>query len=291
MNCIVCRIAEPLEHVAENYAVFLFKAISPYAIHLFEGFVGMWVLYQIIYKGIVLGELEITSTIKQFCIFAVILTILRTHHLLWEIVYNPLGEFVKLMVKLITQTSTYNYETSHDKGLLVAIDEMLQQIIVLGASLSDSWSPLQIGAAIPIMLVYILLGAIAVAFALEYILAAFLVASFSPVLLIAVGFDVTKLIAIRALQVILGGVLTVIFSTIAMSLTLMAAKELFYDISINGNLSNMSIKNFAYSRDYIALLILGMISILSQIKARMIAFNMIRSIDGGGIAGVAKTIF
>jgi hypothetical protein len=277
MTCITCRISQPIESGAEQLAKILNGAIAPQVAEIFQGFLILWALYTIIVKGIIRGDIKLASTIEQLCMFSLVGLLLKSNYLLWDLIYNPLKHVSQGLVQTILNSGLANGSyASTSKGYIAAIDGIMQQVVELGKAADWSWGrPFDAIASFFLMLLYILVGAISVAWVLEYIFIVFWVSSFSSILLLCLAFPATRKNAYNALFSLLGSLFTICFSIMSMSLTLMVYRDIFRT-SVGGWIT--------WGADFLSLVMLGLISIFMQGKARNLASNITGVSDGAGMA-------
>ena len=277
MTCIACRISQPIESSAEQLAKILNAAIAPQIFEVFQTFVVLWALYTIIVKGVMQGDIKLSSTLQQLGIFALIGLLLKRNYILWDLIYNPLKHLSQGLIQTILNSGMSNGSyASSSQGYVGAMDGIVQQVVELGKAADWSWrKPFDGLASIVLMALYIFVGAISVAWVLEYIFTVFWVSSFSPILLLCLAFPATRKNAYNAFFSLIGSLFTICFSIMSMSLTLMVYRDIFR--ASTGGWG-------AWGADFLALVMLGLISIFMQGKARQLASNITGVSDGAGMA-------
>lgn len=283
MTCITCTISQPIESGAEQLAKILNATISPHVLDIFQGFIVLWAIYTIVVKGIVQGDIKLSSTLQQLCIFAVIGLLLKRNFMLWDLIYNPLKQLTQALVQTILNAGFAGKYTSMHKGYIAAIDGVVQQMAEFGSNIKFSvWTPFETFGSLIIMCLYVFVGAISVAWVLEYIFMVFWISSFSPILLLCMAFPATRKNAYNAFSSLFGALFTVCFSIMSMSLTLLIYRKLYLGIAPSGDINGGV--SFNYGADWIALVMLGIVSIYMQGKARNLASNITGVSDGSGMA-------
>ena len=284
MNCILCKIADPIERISEQYAQSLFIAIGSKVQLLFQAFLGVWFLYHIIFKALIKGEVIYYEVVMNLIIFSLVMLVLSNHNVLWEWIYKPFDMAINELVLIVLKSNMIGGKLNQSQtGLVMAVDGVMQQVYQLGKIIVHSWNPFQFFSGIIILLVYILVGTMSFAYIIEYMFTLLLITAFSPLLIIAFAFAATRNSALCGVKNVVGGALTMLFSIAAMGITLIIADELFSVIIVDG-VVDYRIKNFAWGEDFLSILILGLISLFHQLKVKTIAYSLVGISDGPGAA-------
>src|SRR5262249_24666125 len=101
------------------------------------------------------------------------------------------------------------------------------------------------------------------------------------------GFAPTRSFTVSAVRVLLGGALTVVFASVAMGFTVAILRYYTEPGIIPRNADGtfaMGAGAFVFSPQYLALFILGFISILFHLKAATLAANISGALDTPGAA-------
>lgn len=277
MECIICNISKPLELLAGEYSISLFNAISPVANIILKSFISLWFLYIVIFNAILKGNFNILSFFYKMIVFSLVFLVLMSHVYIWDMLYLPFSHFVENMVGAIlsVQSKQNSLQSSNIAGIVAAIDGIVQQIFKFGFTIMSSYNPFQIIAGLIIVIVYILVSALSLFYILEYIFIIFLLSSFSPLFILCLCFDVLQPIFFRTLKILCTSGLTVFFSVAGVSLILFVLQEISF-------LSSGAVDQLSYSeihapwgKDFLVVLILGVIAILQQIKVKSIASDLV----------------
>lgn len=278
MQCVLCEIVDPMEKFSEQYAYQLFVLLGKHATYIFESFIGLWFIYQIIYKGFIKAEINFASSFNKLLVYCIILAFLRNSELFWSWIYTPLNSTVnELLLSIIKVTQNSNNALSSKARMIEVVDATSGQIFEL-SKMFFSGGYFDISrkiAGAPIVFIYACLFAMFVGYYVDYLFKLLLMTAISPLLLVCFAFPSTKAHCINGLKVVLHGMLNLIFSVIAMSLTLVVAKELFSKLPISGGVIKENASSWIYSKDYWACLMLAIVSIIFQKKISEISSTIL----------------
>jgi len=288
MSCISCRIVDPINSIAEQYAYQLFDLLAGYSIPLFNSFFGLWFIYQIVNKGIIKANLNFEDFVKSLCLYSIVLMLLQHHNLFWTWFYTPFNQTMQLLLIAILKLGINGDNISSTQGgLLEVIDKSVEQIYVLTNLFWKEGSFWNIGLIIGgifLIIPYLVLWGIFIAFLLEYTLKLLLVSAITPFLLIAFAFPSTRSFTFGGLKIILQSSLTLIFSVITMSFTLVVIRRIFIGLPITGQTLKSSAALWVFSADYWSCILIALISVHFLLKTHAIAANIIGSVGNTGIA-------
>ncbi len=281
------KIIEVVDNVATPYCMELFDMLGRKSSEMFTAFVGIWFLWQLIFKGILQGDLVFAEFVKKLFLFSFIAFVLPHHNwfLIWF--YLPLNEVVQgLLANILQMGINGEIIASTRNGMLDAVDGVISQIIniftvlVKGSYFMDFEAKLAGGI---LLIPYIILLCIFLAYVIEFIFTLLIITAISPLLFIALGFSITSGVFIGGVRVVFQEVLNLVLAVIAISLALMIVNQTLREMTLlDGMALRKAAIHWVFGEEYWACLISGAISCVFLVKTRVIASSMTGSIGGVG---------
>ena len=289
-SCVSCGIFTALDNLSMRYGREVFDALAPSVRQAFGAFIGLWFAFQLLYKGLYRGELQMQQFVAKIALFATLHVALMSSDLYWEFVYLPVKETTSSLSQLAVMPAGGEIADPSYAGLLRVVEQQVRRVFDLGyALLRDAgMTELHLGVAGLLLTVpYLFVFCIFLAFLLEGIFKLLAVTVLAPLAIVSIGFDATRGFAISAARVLLGGALTVIFAAVAMGFTVAVLR--YYTtpevipVDAAGKIA-VRAASFVFSPAYLALFVLGFISVLFHLKAATLAANISGAHDGPGAA-------
>ncbi len=181
------------------------------------------------------------------------------------------------------------------EGVIKTVDEALNNsVFQLWHILMNegSWYTLTIKpmvGAIILVIPYIFVICIFLAFMLEFVFSVLVVTAIMPLLLICLVFEATRSFTLSAGRIALTGALTLIFACIAMGFTISVFHKFGPLIPASTEGASKEIAEFVFSKRYWAIFILGFVSVFFHLKASTFAVALSGSIGGPGPAAAVTS--
>ena len=282
-------IIETLERKMEVFGSKIFQALSVGCLSLFMAAFGVWFVWQLIWKGAIKGEFQLSDFLKPFLISTTI-SLLLTASTFVEWFYIPINQTVAKLVETMISVVGVSYSGAKASliGVLKIQCETLNQVfesmnlMMQDTGIIPGFNTLaSMIMRIPFLFLYIIM----LCYCLDYMFKLMAVTALSPLLIIFAGFSSTRSISTSGLKMVLHGIFTILISVIAMGLSLYVLKESLHLIPLDGNGSlKADAGSFAFSDAYWTCFIIACLSIYLQLKVPTIA-NIAGVSDGPGAAG------
>lgn len=287
-------IIEMLEGKMEIFGKKVFQALSVGCLSLFMAAFGVWLVWQIIWKGAIKGEFQFQDFLKPLLISATI-SCLLTASTFFDWFYLPINQTVAKLVETMISVVGVSYSGAKATlfGVLKIQYETLNQVFsLMNIMMQDTGiipgfnTIASMIMRIPFLFLYIIM----LCYCLDYMFKLMAVTALSPLLIIFGGFSPTRSIATAGLKMVLHGIFTILISVIAMGLSLYVLKESLHLIPLDGNgVFKVDAGSFAFSDAYWTCFIIACLSIYLQLKVPTIA-NIAGVSDGPGAAGFVAGI-
>lgn len=289
-ECYSCNIFAAFDAMAMTYARDAFAALSPRASAIFNAFVGVWVAWQLGYRGIVKADLNIQEFVTQAAIFMLCGGAITSIDLYWEWIYDTTYVEMNTMAVAIVKGAPDAGAVESIKGMLAVIEREILRVLDLAAhfmrnaGISNGYNLGPIVATLLLSLPFIFVWGIFLAFLLEGLFKLLAVTAVAPLLIAAMAFKPTRGFAISGLRIVLGGFLTVLFAAVAMGFTVAILRREFAHLPIDGTTITGDIDKWLLGPGYWGVFILGFVSVLFHLKAATLAANISGAHDGPGAA-------
>lgn len=284
------NFVQKLETLMKDYGHLVFKTLSPGCLAIYTSLFGCWLLWQLIGRGAIKGELKFSDLMTPLLTNLTIISFL-TANTFFEWLYDPLNQgIVSLLDKVISvigfgasgkgSSLAHVLQIQHDTldHIFKSLEAMMRDSSFVVISLNMLGSLL---LSLPFTFLYFIM----LCFWVDYMFKLMAVTTLSPILIIFAGFSSTRSIATSGLRMVLHGIFTIFGSVIAMGLSLYVMKELLHILPINAQGEfKQNIEGFAFSRDYWGCFVAVCVAIYLQLKVPTIA-NISGVSDGPGAAG------
>jgi hypothetical protein len=206
-RCLTCTVFGTIDALAQGYARAGFEALAPATAIAFNSFVGLWVAYVLVFKGIARGDLEVREFLQKVAVFVVCGTALTNVDLFWEWVYLPAYQSMSgITVALVSGSKTVE-GVSDLTSMLAVVEAEVMRALRLSKVVYDDGGIRNLGAifwGILLALPFLFVWGIFLAFTLEGAFKLLAITAVSPLLIAGVGFAPTRGFAVTGLRVILG---------------------------------------------------------------------------------------
>lgn len=289
-DCISCGLFTALDDLSMRYGREVFEALAPATREAFASFIGLWFAYQLLYKGLFRGELSFQELLPKLALFALLHAALMTSQWYWDFVYLPIKETTSAVSQVVVLPAGADVADKSFAGLLKVVETQVRRVLDLAIALLKDAGVLSFHlgiAGLLLALPYLFVWCVFLAFMLEGMFKLLAITVLAPLAIICAGFAPTRGFAISAVRVVLGGALTVVFAAVAMGFTVAVLR--FYtgpDVVPIGPDGKIAVRAaaFVFSPQYLAIFVLGFISILFHLKAATLAANISGASDGPGAA-------
>lgn len=289
-SCITCGIFTQLDDLSIRYGREVFEALAPNVRVAFSSFVGLWFAFQLLYKGLFRGELTFKELVPQALLFVAIDFALRGSSFYWDFFYTPVRETMSGLAQLAVVPAGGELTDRSIPGLLSVVETQIRRVLEIGTAMIKDAGMTGLGLIVGgliLMLPYLFVWCVFMAFMLEGMFKLLAITALAPLAIALSAFGPTRGFAIAALRVVINGALTVVFAAVAMGFTVAVVRHYTMgpDVPLNadGELIHGAAK-FLFSEAYLAIFILGFISILFHLKAATLASNISGASDGPGAA-------
>lgn len=286
-GCVSCDIFTQLSQLADGYGREAFGLLAPSTRVAFNAFVGAWLAWILVVNGVILGNLRFGEVFPRIAIFTLCGLLLTGVDLYWDWFYQPTYDAMNSVAVSLVAGDTTGVQVADLPGMLAVVEtQILQIMIVVKAVIRDAgittlWL---LAAGVVMAIPYVFVWGIFLAFVLEGIFKLLAVTAISPLLIAAAAFKPSRGFAISGFRIVLGGVLTVVFASVAMGFTLHVMQFFIAQIPMGPDGFTMDIQSWVLSDKYFGILILGFISVLFHLKAATLASNISGASDGPGAA-------
>lgn len=289
-DCITCGIFTQLDNLSIHYGREVFEALAPNIRVAFSSFIGLWFAYQLLYKGLFRGELSFKELVPQALLFVAIDTALRGSSFYWDYFYTPVRETMSALAQTVVVPTGGDVADKSIPGLLSVVEDQILRVLEIGKAMIRDAGMTGIGlivGALILMLPYLFVWCVFMAFMLEGMFKLLAITALAPLAIALAAFGPTRGFSIAALRVVINGALTVVFAAVAMGFTIAVVR--YYTalpdvpLSATGEIA-IDANKFLFSKAYLAVFILGLISILFHLKAATLASNISGASDGPGAA-------
>ena len=274
-RCYICDMFTAFYDFGMHYGQNLYQSLLAPMRILFLSYVGLWVAWYLVFKGIMKSVFNPGYFFKMLLFFIFIEYLLQGSDFFWTHFHTPFLSLISSLAQQCISLGRVSLKDSTFEGILYTLDHTLHKTvfhvwnILIGEAGWLSWKPLM--AAFILIIPYLLVTCLFLAFLLEFVFSVMIVTAICPLLFITLSFKILRGIALSALRIALQGSLTLLFSSIAMGFTL----EIFNQFSplIPSDPANISVyvEEFIFSSHYWAIWILGFLSVFFHIKAASFA--------------------
>lgn len=284
-RCYICEIYSAFYDFGINYGKDIYKALLPSGQIVFNAYVGLWLAWTLVFKTLLKGDFDWTDFIKSLMLFVFVETLLQGGDYFWTYVHNPFLALISAIAQKIITLGKVSTMAPTFEGVIQTVDYALNKTVfqTWNALMEEagwtSWKP--VIAAIILIIPYLVVMGVFLAFMLEFVFSMLVITSICPLLFIAICFKPFQRIVINAGQIALYGALTLIFSCIAMGFTLEVFHKFSPIIPIGPEGVHIGIINFIFSKQYWAIWILGFLSVFFHLKAAYFAANISNFFQGG----------
>lgn len=285
---ITCGIFSQLDAQAMSYAVQAFDSLSGWTLAIFKLFIGVWAAYELGVKASLYGDFDIRKFLGQVFVFILCIGLLESSGVFFEWTYYPLREAMSGMTQMLVSVPATGVESAAYDGLLRTVETEVRRILGFGlavmgqAGLTGGLMPLIQG--IIIILPFLFVWAIFLAFLLEGTFKLLGMGAVSPVLIVCAAFKPSRAFAFGGLRIALNGVLTVVFAGVAMGFTLSVMHDFILTLPFDGEEFSGDVDKFLNGVKFYGVVLIGFISILFHLKAATLASNLSGASDGPGAA-------
>ncbi len=279
---------EAFDRVANAYAIEAFDALAPWVRSAFLAFVGVWCAFHLGWRGALRGNLQLGELVGTGAVFVTVAAILQGSGFYWDWVYTPGREVMSGLTQIVVSRPATGITDPSMTGLLSTVEREVMRVFLVAKGIFAESSFYQVQnfvSAIVLLLPYVFVWGIFLAFLLEGIFKFLGVSALGPIFIACAAFSSTRGFAISAVRVLLSGVLTVVFAGVAMGFTITVVRiyTAEFPLDPDGNyLGKASL--FVMSPEYWAVVLIGFISILFHLKAATLASNISGASDGPGAA-------
>ena len=285
-QCYTCEMYSAFYDFSLNYGKDIYKILLPSGQILFNAYVGLWFAWTLVFKILLKGNFEWTDFIKSLMLFVFVESLLQGGDYFWTYIHNPCLSLTSAIAQKIITLGRGSMKASTFEGVIQTVDYSLNNTVfqtwdaLMEESGWTSWKPAV--AAIILIVPYLIVICIFLAFMLEFVFSMLVITAICPLLFIAICFKSLQKIVINAGQIALHGALTLIFSCIAMGFTLEVFHRFSPIIPAGSEGIHSEISNFIFSKQYWAIWILGFLSAFFHLKASSFAANISCLFHGGG---------
>lgn len=289
-SCITCGIFTELDNLSMRYGREAFEALAPNVRVAFSSFIGLWFAFQLLYKGLFRGELTFKELVPQALLFVAVDVALRGSGFYWDFFYTPIRESMSGIAQMVVVPAGGEVADKSIPGLLSVVEDQILRVLEIGKAMIRDAGMTGLGlivGALILILPYLFVWCVFMAFMLEGMFKLLAITALAPLALALAAFGPTRGFSIAALRVVINGALTVIFAAVAMGFTIAVVR--YYTalpdvpLSASGEIA-LDANKFLFSKAYLAVFILGLVSILFHLKAATLAANISGASDGPGAA-------
>jgi hypothetical protein len=273
------------DEVANTFARAAFDRISGPATTVYWAFVSLFFLWEFGWKGL-RGKFDLMEFVERMLVIAAVGVGVKTSALFWSYVYEP----ARAVMSGVTQLLVSQAEVSDASmsGMLKAVEtEINKVLLVSGAMFEDSnwYEVLNMVCAFFLIIPYIFVWMIFLAFLVEGSFKLLAVTAIGPILVMLAAFQRTRGITTAGLRIMMNGVLTVVFAGVAMGFTIQIVGYYTAGFPVDGNGElTINADQFALSKEYFAIVLIGLLSALFHLKAAELASNLSGATSSAGAA-------
>ncbi|MBS0184785.1 MAG: type IV secretion system protein [Proteobacteria bacterium] len=274
-RCYICDMFSAFYDFGMQYGQSIYKALLPPSRILFTAYVTAWVAWYIVFKGILRGDFRFGYFLKKSLLFVFVESLLQGSDFFWVFIHTPFLELISALAQKIVTLGKISPSDPTFRGMLLTVDQSLSKTIfeiwniLIGEGGWLSWKPIL--AAFILIIPYLFVICIFLAFLLEFIFAFLIITAICPLLYSIMCFKSLHSILLNAVRITLHGAMTLLFSSIAMGFTI----EIFHKFSplipIGPEGASEEISDFIFSSQYWAIWILGFLSVFFHLKASYFA--------------------
>ncbi len=274
-RCYVCEMFSAFYDFGMQYGQDIYKALLPPSRLLFTAYVAGWIAWYIVFKGVFKGDFCIGYFLKKSFLFVFVESLLQGSDFFWVYVHTPFLELISALAQKIVTLGKVSLNDPTFQGTLLTVDQSLNRTIfqvwniLIGEGGWLSWKP--IVAALILIIPYLLVICLFLAFMLEFVFALLVITAICPLLYSIICFKSLHPIVLSALRITLHGAMSLLFSSIAMGFTI----EIFHKFSplipVESEGVSDQISGFIFSSQYWAIWILGFLSVFFHLKASSFA--------------------
>jgi len=285
MECITCDIVDKIDNLSLSYSKDIFNYLAPSCKYVFKIFWGTWILWNIIFKICINGEINLQEFLIKGLMYCVITLLLSEYHHYWEWVVKPLHETTNYLLKLISQVNS-DVNANKNSSALLELDLKIQYIsdlcrIIYGKASFMNIEPILAGIIlhVPFLIMWVLF----VTYFIEFILKSLCINAIAPILIIFLGFSLTRPIVIGSFKVILHSILTLMFTCIILCLSLVMISSQVDTLPVTEYVVKQTVDQWVFGAMYWQSFITAMISIIFLVKIPFFT-NSLTSGFGGNIS-------
>ncbi len=288
MDCVTCGMFRQFDTVANQYALQAFEALAPWVRNGFTAFVGAWLAFHLGWRGVLQGNLRLPEMMNAGAVFVAVAVILQGSTFYWSWIYLPGREVMSGLTQIVVSSPSAGIGDPSMTGLLSTVErEVMRVFAVVQGIIAESnfYELVNLVGGILLLLPYVFVWGIFLAFLLEGIFKFLGISALAPIFIACIAFKATRGFAMSAARILLSGILTVVFAGVAMGFTITIVKTYTADLpmSTDGTFAGDP-SAFVLSREYFSILLIGFISILFHLKAATLASNIAGASDGPGAA-------
>lgn len=286
-QCYVCEIFTAFYEFGSQYGKDIYRELLSPSRLLFEAYVGMWIVWYLIFKGMLKGDLRASYFLKNSFLFVFVESLLRGSDFFWEFIHTPFLNLIAALSQKIITLGRVPLNAPTFQGTLYTVDQSLNKTVfqvwnmLIGEAGWLSWKPIL--AAIILMIPYLLVICLFLAFMLEFVFTSLVITAICPLLYIIICFKPVRFIALSALRVALHGALSLLFSSVAMGFTLEVFHKFSPIIPVGDKGAYAEISSFIFSSQYWAIWVLGFLSVFFHLKASYFA-RQISCLSGDSVS-------
>ena len=295
MDDIIFDIIQTLSGYMERYGHNVFKSLSVGCLDIFNAIFACWIVWQVIYKGLIKSDLDLNYFAKTF-MTSMVISLLLSANFYVDWIYKPVMDLTNgLVKKVIISVGVPEFQNHNDiVGIVKTQHAALTKVIeTMNVMMKDSsiipginWVASLI-MRFPFMFLFIIM----LCYCLDYMFKLMAMTALAPVLIVFAGFSSTRNITIAGIKMVLHGILTITISILAMGLSLYALNETLSLLPIDANgYLKAGAGWFAFSLKYWTCFAVACLSIYLQMKAITIA-NISGVSDGPGAAAFVAGTF
>lgn len=288
MDCVTCGMFRQFDTVVNQYALQAFEALAPWVRNGFTAFVGAWLAFHLGWRGVLQGNLRLPEMMNAGAVFVAVAVILQGSAFYWGWIYLPGREVMSGLTQIVVSSPSMGVGDPSMTGLLSTVErEVMRVFAVVQGIIAESnfYELVNLVGGILLLLPYVFVWGIFLAFLLEGIFKFLGVSALAPVFIACIAFKATRGFAMSAARILLSGILTVVFAGVAMGFTITIVKTYTADLPMTADGTFAGDPSaFVLSREYFSILLIGFISILFHLKAATLASNIAGASDDPGAA-------
>ncbi len=258
-----------------QYGQDIYKALLPPSRFLFTSYVAIWIAWYLVFKGVFKGDFRTGYFLRKSFLFIFVESLLQGSDFFWIYVQTPFLELVSALAQKIITLGKVSIKDPTFQGTLFAVDQSLNKSvfqvwnILIGEGGWLSWKP--IVAALILIIPYLFVICLFLAFMLEFVFSMLVVTAICPLLYILICFKSLRPIVLSALRISLHGAMSLLFSSIAMGFTIEIFHKFAPLLPVGSEWASEQLSDFIFSSQYWAIWILGFLSVFFHLKASSFA--------------------